>query len=137
MSRGNDVDVAVQEMLASSTGHECYILEIPENPEIPYTILYPLQQPRGEGSWADPEEDRDYVYQVTSVGLDSRQVRWVQESVEIGFLERSGGGDYQYPIDPEDSSNVQWRMSDQLGAIVRSGDKLYKSDDTYRVRVGR
>lgn len=137
MSRGNDVDVAVQGMLESSTEHLCYIIEVPADPNVPYTILYPLQQPRGTGSWADPEEDRDFVYQVTCVGFDPRQVRRVQEMVEAGFLGRAEGGDYLFSIEPADGSNTQWRTSDQLGAIVRSGDKLFKSDDNYRVRIGR
>lgn len=133
----DELDEAVQTMLATVTGKECYVIEIPEKPETPYIILYPLVQPRGGGSWANPEEDRDVVYQVTSVGVDRRQVRWVQGKVEEGFLNRAGGGGYQYPITPASGAGVQWRLSDSLGAIVRSGDELFKADDTYRVRIGR
>ena len=94
-------------------------------------------QPPGEGSWANPEEDRDFVYQVTSVGLDTRQVRRQQERVETGFLGREGGGHYLYSLVIGEGANVQWRSSDQLGAIVASGDELFKVDDTYRLRVGK
>lgn len=135
MSRGHDVDKAVQTMLASVTGHECFILKVDPEPGIPYTVMYPLDSPKGTGSWKDPEEDRDYVYQITSVGEDARQVRRQQEKVERGFLQRGGSG-YQHLIGPGGDANVQWRASDRLGAIVASGDKLFKSDDIYRVRVG-
>lgn len=137
MSKGNDVDTGVKATIATVTGHECYLLVVPEEPDVPYTVISPLPQPRGDGSWADPEEDRDFVYQVSSVGYDTRQVRRIQELVEEAFLGRAGGGDYEHAIDAGAGNNVQWRMSDQLGAIVRSGDKLFKSDDTYRVRVGK
>lgn len=137
MSKGNDLDVAVQGVVADVTGHECYLISVPPEPGLPYTVLYPLISPRGTGSWANPEEDRDYTYQVTSVGEDSRQVRRVQELVEEAFLERGGGGGYTHAITPASGHAVQWRLSDVLGAIVPSGDKLFKADDTYRVRIGR
>lgn len=104
--------------------------------EVPYTILYPLDQPSGDGAWSNPEEERDYVYQVTSVGLDVKQVRWIQEKVEQTFLSRGTGGDYENEIDPGNGATVLWRQSDQLGAIIPSGDELFKADDTYRLRVG-
>lgn len=137
MSRGYDVDTAVQGMLAEVTAHDCHLIRVPPSPDIPYTVLYPIDQPRGGGSWENPEEDRDFPYQVTVVGQDARQVRRVQELVEEGFLSRAGGGDYAYPIVPGNGANVHWRLSDRLGAVVPSGDELFKADDTYRVRVGR
>lgn len=137
MSKGYDADQAVLSMLETVTGHEVYLVRVAPGAEPPYSILYPLDQPRGQGSWKNPEEDRDFMYQVTNVGADVRMVRRQQEKVEAGFLSRAGGGDYQHSIVVGGGFAVQWRLSDQLGAIVPSGDELFKADDTYRVRVGR
>lgn len=136
MSRGNDLDEGIQGMIAAVTGYDCHLIKVPPSPNLPYTVLYPQPAPRGEGSWANPEEDRDYPYQVTCVGLDAKQVRWVQDKVEQGFLGRGSRGDYDNEIDAGEGIAVQWRLSDQLGAIVQSGDELFKADDTYRVRIG-
>lgn len=136
MSKGNDLDEAVETLLETVTGHECFIIHVDPNPGIPYTVVYPQPSPRGDGSFANPEEDRDYVYQVTSVGADPRQVRRVQEMVEEAFLSRVGGGGYEHAITVAGYA-VQWRLSDSLGAVVRSGDELFKADDMYRVRIGR
>lgn len=136
MSHGADLDEAIQSVLTDETGKECYLIRVPPNPDVPYTVLYPMLAPRGFGSWFNPEEDRDYTYQVTSVGLDYKQVRWMQEMVEVVFMSRGTGGDYEFPIEPGNGKVVYGRQSDQLGAIVASGDQLFKADDTYRVRMG-
>jgi hypothetical protein len=136
MSDGHDTDEAVRAMLETVTGHDVHVIRVPPGADVPYTILYPLMIPPGTGAWADPEEDRDYRYQATVVGTDRRQVRRLQEMVTEGFLQQSEGSGYEHAITPGDLA-VQWRRSEQLGAIEPSGDDLFKADNVYRVRVGR
>lgn len=136
MSEGNAVDNAVVAMLEAVTDKSVYLIRVPGDAGKNYVVVYPLTIPRGSGSWAQPEEDRDYRYQVTSVGADARQVRWLQAKIHEGFVSQGGSG-YEHAIEPEEGIKVQWRLTDEQGAIVPSGDELFKSDDTYRVRIGR
>lgn len=101
---------------------------VPTNQATPYLVVYPLYAPRGEGSLAKAEEDRDFVYQVTSVGITREQVAWMASKVEELWLYGAA------PAIPDLA--VESRHSDQLGAIVPSGEQLYTTDDTYRIRVG-
>jgi hypothetical protein len=107
----------------------------PVTPGAGYCILYPMPTGRGEGSYFDPEEDREFLYQVTSVGVDARQARALSSRVCYAFIGRTASGDYAHPINIL-GVNVQWRRSDMLGSILPSGVDLFQVSDTYRLRIG-
>lgn len=128
----------IAEWLATAVGKQVGLVTIAENPTAPYVILYPLQSPPGAGSYADPEEDRDFVYQATCVGIDPRQAAWMSRKVQEAFTDRQAGTSdgYKHPIAISGIA-VQWRSCDELGAILPVGDDLFQSQDTYRVRAGK
>lgn len=129
------VDEAVRVMLEAATQKKWGLAELPDDTTLPYGILYPMTSPKGVGSFASPEEDRDLLYQTTSVGADPKQCRALASRVLVGFLMPAAGGGYEWPIAFAGGS-VQWRASDMLGSILPSGVELSQVSDTFRLRVG-
>lgn len=74
------------------------------------------------------EKDRDFVFQVTSVGVTDEQCGWMSSKVADAWCTGDG------PTIPD--AAVEMRLSDRLGAILPSGESLFVADDTYRIRVG-
>jgi hypothetical protein len=119
--------------LIDNTGRPIGLADLPElYPNIPYGVLTPINSPRGEGSWADPEEMQDYVFQVLSAGKTPEQTRWMASKVRTALVARALNG-YATPMVLA-GAEVLWRMSDGLGGIVKT-DKLFQIVDTYRVKV--
>lgn len=129
------LDKAIKEWLQTTVGKSVGLVSPPDSLTLPYVILYPITSTSGPGSFADPEEDRDYVYQATCVGQDPRQTAWMSRKVQAAFTERLNS-DYLYPI-AVSGIEIQWRLCDELGGIVPGGDDIFQSADTYRVRVGK
>jgi len=137
------LDEAVVAMLAAATGKEVGLSKLPPltnpgdlHPPLPYAVLYALHSPIGSGGFEDPEEDRDYIYQLTCIGETHKQCAWMSAKILEAFTDRAANGDYTNPITGS-GWYVQWRRSDGLGAILPSGEDLYQSQDTYRIRTGR
>ena len=121
-------------MLAAGTGKEVGLCVIPNTPSLPYAILYPLYSGPDEGSWAQPNEDRTFTYQVKCVGADARQAGWMSSKVCAVMTNRTGA-DFEHPLDITGAA-VHWRATEALGAITPSGENLYESNDSYQVRIG-
>lgn len=130
------LDAALQSMLESVTEKGIYVLRVPSEPTLPYAILYPQHASPGEGSWADPEEDRWWSYQLSSVGSDDRQCRWMQNKAMSAILDRSGNSFTNAIVLPT-GNVVQGRHSDEIGAILPAGEELFQADDIFRLRVGK
>ena len=110
--------------------------ELPDNnPNLPYFVLYSVNSPVGEGSWRDPEDDRDLVVQVTCVGRSAKQANWMSDAAKKAMVGRDATGKYQYPMTNVEGGTVLWRTSDSLGSVDKSGDRLFQVVDTYRIRV--
>lgn len=126
-------------MLASATGRPVYLIEVPENPENVdgegYIVMYPVAGAGTSGSMSDPEEDVDYVYQIRSLGRSPRQTRWLQDQVRAGFVGRGAGG-FSFAITPASGKNVQSRSTLTMGGIIKDGEELFRSEDTFTVRCG-
>lgn len=122
--------------LAATTGKKIGKAKIPSGlaDKESYAIVYSVTSPPGSGSFFDPEEDREFVYQITSVGTDARQVLWMSDKVRSALLGRDNDG----VLTPMNllSVNVQRRRSDSLGAIVPSGPDLQQKHDLYRIHTG-
>lgn len=100
-----------------------------------YAICYFITAPQGSGSFRDPEEDRDFVYQVTCVGQNAGQALWMSDRARSAIIGRDPNGKYLHPmmlagIEP------QWRVSDGLVGPTPSGVDLQETRDTYRIRLG-
>ena len=132
------LDRAVLDVLEAQTSKKGNIGQPPDwngaDPDLPHFILYPFNSGPGEGSWEDPEEDRWFVYQVTSVGIDGRQAAWMSDRIREVFLNRKAGGGYSVDI-PVTGADVQDRASIQLGAILPAGE-LFNVQDTSMVKAG-
>lgn len=130
------LDATFTSWLARCTAREVGLAELPgANPNMPYGVVYPINSPRGEGSWANPEEDRDVVYQVTCVGKSPEQVGWMSDKVNTVIIGRYEDGRLRYTTVGIAGGTVLWRLTDELGGIVKSGDRLFQVVDTYRIRV--
>ncbi len=140
MSQTFDLDMAVREMLETVVERNVHYISVPNPPEDEpgegYIVLHPLNEGARSGSMSGPEEDVEYMYQVTSVGIEPRQTRWLQDRVQEGFISRDGGG-YEHSISPATGGTVQDRWTMIRGAPVKDGEMLFKADDTYIVKCGR
>lgn len=136
----------------AESGRPVGLAEIPgKNPNIPYAILQPINSPRGYGDNLDPESMRDYVFQVTCVGKSPRQARWMSDKMREVYIGRDADGVFIHdmtnlpdiPDDPNGPATTPpgasvvpgSRYSDAVGAIVKSGDLVYQTVDTYRLKV--
>lgn len=86
------------------------------------------------GSWGQPNEDREFSYQIKCVGSDARQAGWMSSKVNAVMTNRAGA-DYQYPLTITGVA-THWRVTETLGAIVPTGSDLFESNDIYKVRMG-
>lgn len=128
ISRGS-VYRAIRDWLESGTTKQVGMMVIPEEPVLPYTILYPLTGIPGPGSMAGNDE-LDYMYQITCVGRDDRECGWMSSKVFTVHEDRLG-----FPLLIAGQAPV-WRLPNEVGAMLPSGDKLYACNDTYTLRMG-
>lgn len=129
------VDSSFQAFLETNTGRGVGLAKLPTSTAVPYAIVYPMTSGMGDGSYADPEEDRELLYQLTCVGETPQQARWMSDKVRRAILGRNSSGAYLYTMTLT-GVNVQRRSSDMLGSILPSGADLYQIADTYRLLVG-
>lgn len=128
------IDQAIADLLATNTGKAVGVAWIASDAALPYAIVYPMPAGSDLGAWAQPNEDREFTYQIKCVGADARQAGWMSSKINAIMTNRSGA-DYQYPLVITGAA-THWRITDTLGAIVASGDDLFESNDIYRVRMG-
>ncbi len=129
------LDAALVSMLATVTGKQVGLSRIVGDPAtLPYAIVYPLPSGRGSGSFAHPEEDRDYQYQVTCVGEDPKQASWMSQQVQEAMTSRGFFGSYTNEISAA-GVNIMDRLCDAVGGARSQGETLFVSDDTYTVRT--
>lgn len=133
--------------MATASSRPVGLAEIPGvDPNIPYAIYTPINSPRGEGDYFDPESMRDYVFQILSVGKSPRQARWMSDKMRNILIGRDNDGNYLVTIDlqplpdtpptpPGASVMPGSRRSDTLGAVQKTGDRLFQVVDTYRFKV--
>jgi len=143
----NQVDTELREWLATALGKQIGLCRIPATDnnrdelggtelKYPYAILIPMTSPLATGSWAQPEEDRELVYQLTCVGKDPRQARWMSDKVRIAFTARDDSG-YVVPMNLTTlTAVVQCRTGESVGAVIAGGVDLYQTNDMYRIYVG-
>lgn len=120
-------------MVESGSGHPSGIGSL-DVTDTPYTLIFPQPSGPGEGSMRDPEEMRDYLFLITSVGKDYRQAAWMSSKVQEVVVSRSYPG-YTHPLVDPTGMSVMLRSLDGQGAIVPSGERLFQSEDIYRLRV--
>lgn len=120
--------------LARCTTRDIGVCDVPSTtPNMPYGVYNPINSPRGEGSWQDPEDERDWVFQITCVGRSPEQVGWMSDKVDEVIVGRNDRG-YATAMTGVQGGTVLWRLTDSKGTIVRSG-QLFQVVDTYRIRV--
>lgn len=129
------LDEAIRLLLSTVTGKEVGLSEMPQAvPTLPYAILYPLFSGPASGSFGDPQEMRDFRYQVTCVGKDPKQAGWMSSVVEEAMTAYGGTG-HLHPL-VATGFYIMFRHSEGLGGIMSTGKDLYQSTDTYVVRAG-
>ena len=101
--------------------------------QFPYAVVH-LIGTQAYGPWADPDVDLELVIQITCVGTIPPQVRYMSDMIRARMIGRDADSNYAYPMLPEGFS-VAHRWASGLGATVKSGDRLYESPDTYRIKV--
>jgi hypothetical protein len=123
--------------LAAATGKKIGEARVPAGLAVKesYGIAFPITSPRGSGSWADPEEDREFVYQITCVGQNAGQALWMSDRVRNAIIGRDADGLYLHPMVLA-GREVQARASDGVGQPVPSGTELMQTQDTYRIQSG-
>lgn len=124
-----NVDAAIQTVLLTA-GFPVGYGDAPVTVTLPYMILYPQGGPVGDGSWGNPEEDRWYNYQVTSVGREPVQITWMTDRVRGLLLDYA-----RYPLAVTGGS-IQTAETIRLGAIIRGGEDLWQAQDVYRMKAG-
>lgn len=140
---------ALVSWLASSTGKPCGDHRLPPNlpphpappakPD-PYMIAYALD---GGGFWGPglvaPEQNADYLYQVTSVGWSPEQVQWMADRVFATMLARSASGAFQVAFPAVTGIVVADRLPDGgRGGIDVAGkrpDEVFSLPERYVLRV--
>lgn len=135
MIRRELLDRALLAMLRTATTKQGDLVQVPVKAVTPYFILYPLTAPEGTGTMRDPEEDREFYYQITSVGVDHRETTWMSDRVQAAMIARSGNG-YTTALVVA-GGTIQNRHSRSLGTVERSGERLFKVDDDYAIKAGR
>ena len=137
MSTRDEINEAVRAMLASVTSLNVYLVKVrDENPGEKYAVVHPIDAGPGVGGMDDAEEMRDFYFQVTCVGKSPQQVGWVSSKVESALTAKAAGGDYLHAISLT-GHTVIWRLVERLGSIVPTGESLYQTPDTYKLRIGR
>lgn len=66
----------------------CYDGKVPDEPSIPYTVIYPSQ---GDLGWASLEGDSttlDLSFQITAVGLTRAQAGWAADKARVALLDK-------------------------------------------------
>lgn len=134
MASRDIINEAVRAMLATGTGKNVGLCQIPNNAGLPYAIVYPMLAGADDGSWGQPNEDRTFTFQVKCVGADARQAAWMSSKVCSVMTDRTEA-DYAVPLTITGAA-VHWRTTETLGAVLPSGENLYESDDMYQVRIG-
>ena len=136
MATRDEVNKAVQTTLQNGTGKSVFLMEILEDtPALPYSILYPQIGGEDKGGFQD-EQERDFNFQVTSVGKDPRQSAWMSSKVEAVMTSRDGGGNYVHPI-LLTGHDILWRRVVFLGPLGGSGKTLFQAADIYALRIAR
>lgn len=137
MSTRDEIDESVRALLEEGTSKQSWISKVRvPNPTLPYSVVHPMNTSGGKGGFEDEMDEKDYIFQITCVGKDPRQAAAMSSSVEAVLTAKKPGGGYVHPMELTGHA-VQWRLLESSGAIVPSGESLYRSDDTYSLRIGK
>lgn len=133
-----NLNEAFRAALEDFTEKTIFLIRVPPDPgDLPHAVLETV--PGGAetyGAWAAPEECRDYLFNIKSIGIDPRQCAWMADKIEDAVVGREPNGEFQMPI-VFDGGVVNWRLGGERGAILPSGEQLWQAVDTYRLRIER
>lgn len=101
---------ALLALLAEGTGRPVYDHGAPPNAADdddeddqpagpPYVVVWSIEGGRYEGTWGDPVEIADVVYQIDSVGMARRSAEWLADKVGHVMLDRETGGAFSADLD--------------------------------------
>lgn len=140
-SNRNDFLEALRVALAEATGKQFGLARAPEGEELlgeelrlPYAYINPiLSVPMGT-DMESASNSKDHIFQVVSVGSTPKQAGWMSDKI-FTVMTLMENGSYTYPL-LGDEWAVEWRLCDQLGAILPTGRSLFNQLDNYRIRKG-
>jgi hypothetical protein len=89
---------AIKAMLEAITQRPGEIGHAPPDAAAPYFIVYPVDGGGSDGSMAFPDENTEFVYEITSVGRTAEQVEMMGDRVWRAMLERDASGKFLHPI---------------------------------------
>lgn len=126
--------------LATSTGRPIGQVEIPvadnAKPSMPYGILYPVGG-MVLGSFDQPTEDGQAIFQVTMVADNPDRTEWLWERVRKFFLERNASGAFVNAIDAGVGWTVIFREMELMGSMDTETRGLFQVAERYRLWVER
>ena len=135
------VTLAFEEMLKTGTGKPIGVGRSPvvegdalKVPPVPYAIVYPIPGGGFSGSLAFPDEDANFEFQVTSVGLRLDQADWMADKVRWCVLGRSESGNFVQQMTVTDHAVVNREPTGPPGAPVLT-DNVWSVAESYYVRV--
>jgi hypothetical protein len=124
MAAEYDLDQQVVAALALATGKPVGYGVIPLNHGTNYLIVTPTGGPPATGDLGSQITNKDFRYDVTAVGADLREVRWIKSKAYTRMMTGT-----------KMNASVQWVTHEMDGAIVSDGDVLFSSVDSYLVRI--
>jgi hypothetical protein len=90
---------ALLALLAEGTDRPAYDHGAPPDADPPYNVVWSIEGGRYEGTWGDPVEIADVVYQIDSVGMARRSAEWLADKVGHVMLDRETGGAFSAELD--------------------------------------
>ncbi|WP_159073624.1 hypothetical protein [Streptomyces sp. RTd22] len=127
---GRVLSLAVQAMLATSTGRSCgygaapTASSLPTGAATPYSVLYPVGSTSDGPPFGDASADARIIYQVTSVGTTAEQAEWMADKVRAGILTRTPAG-YTYSITATGYVVMARELDKEEGVTAASGVYSY------------
>jgi len=123
----HDIHQQIVTAIATGTGKPVGLGSVPsaQHPTMPYAVVNAMTSPAPTGNMGSRTSNQYKRFCIISVGVDSRQVHWMQDAV-IGIMLSA--------IEPP-VTGCQWVELVSQGAIVPDGDVLYSSTDVYQVRM--
>jgi len=108
------------------TNRPCGVVDIPNDAEKPYFVLYPIASGGPEGSMADENDMRNFLFQLTSVGEGWEQCSyWADRIASSPAALRSALS----------GAKAIFVGIDQYGSVTREDAVTYNRADTYSLKV--
>ncbi len=132
MSR--DLTDTILTTVATGTGKQIGDGTAPAAPVFPYAVLYPLPSPTHDGDRTEPDRDRGWLYQFTSVGSTRGQTQTMADLIQTSIETDTFTPSDVTLMNIETVTRGAVERDDSTGVVTDAGDTaayLFYSVDTY------